>query len=328
MTDKELYDYVLDKAVELTESQIGFFHQVSEDEREIILTTWNATAMKNCTAVYDNHYTLRDAGNWVDCVRQRKPVVYNDYEHSPNQRGLPAGHAVLRRFMSIPVVSKDRVRIIFGVGNKGEDYTEEDVSQLQLVANEMHKIMVQREAGKRLRLQALMLDQIRDIVTVTDTRGKILYVNRAMTEVLGRSESEVLGHAVMEYGAYGDSAVSRREQLERTLVEGYAVDEVVTEDAGGQETVPEVRTTLLRDVDGSAVGVCGVGTDVTLRRKADKFRQALLSMSDQLNQTRSPLDAGRALVLAAERLWHWDAAELEVFADDGTFVTVIRVAAE
>ncbi|MGA1239021.1 MAG: PAS domain S-box protein, partial [Limisphaerales bacterium] len=51
-------------------------------------------------------------------------------------------------------------------------------------------------------------------------------------------------------------------------------------------------------------------------------------MSDQLNQTRSPLDAGRALVLAAEHLWHWDAAELGVFADDGTFVTVIRVAAE
>ncbi|MFM1943861.1 MAG: hypothetical protein RI897_2843 [Verrucomicrobiota bacterium] len=322
MTDKELYDYVLDKAVGLTESRIGFFHKVSEDEREIILTTWNAAALKNCTAVYDNHYPLREAGNWVDCVRQRKPVVYNDYEHSPNQRGLPAGHAVLKRFMSIPVVSRDRVRIIFGVGNKGEDYTDEDVSQLQLVANEMHKIMVQREAGKRLRLQALMLDQIHDSVTVTDTHGKILYLNRAMMEVLKRSESEVLGHTVMEYGVYGG------EQLERTLVEGYAVDELVGEDGRGPEQVTEVRTTLLRDTDGSAVGVCGVGTEVTLRRRADKFRQALLAMSDQLNQTRSPVDAGRALLNAAERLWHWDAAELGVFADDGTFGTVIRVGTE
>lgn len=111
MSDRELYDYVLDKAVVLTGSAIGFFHRVSEDQKAILLTTWNREALNCCTAAFETHYPLGQAGNWVDCVRQQRPVVYNDFAQSPNQKGLPAGHAPVRRFMSIPVVADGKVRI-------------------------------------------------------------------------------------------------------------------------------------------------------------------------------------------------------------------------
>jgi len=144
LSDKELYDYTLDQVVQLTDSIIGFFHIVSDDQKELILTTWNQGALNNCTALYKYHYPVELAGNWVDCVRLKRPVIYNDFPNSPNQKGLSEGHVPVLRFMSIPVLEEDKVRIIFGVGNKTEPYGDRDVVQLQLVANELHKIIKQR----------------------------------------------------------------------------------------------------------------------------------------------------------------------------------------
>jgi hypothetical protein len=54
-------------------------HRVSDDQKTIILTAWNAEALRNCTASYAAHYPLAEAGNWVDCVRYKRPIVHNDF---------------------------------------------------------------------------------------------------------------------------------------------------------------------------------------------------------------------------------------------------------
>ncbi|MEI7727546.1 MAG: PAS domain S-box protein, partial [Bacteroidota bacterium] len=150
LSDKELYDMTLDIAVKITDSKIGFFHQVSDNQQEIILTTWNDEAKKNCTSVFNNHYPLDKAGNWADCIRQKKTVIYNDYPTSPNNKGLPKGHVPVDRTMSIPVVHDGKVRLIFGVGNKPSDYNELDEIQIQAVADELYKILEKRKVEKDL----------------------------------------------------------------------------------------------------------------------------------------------------------------------------------
>ncbi len=152
LTDKQLYDFALEQAVLLTRSNIGFIHVVSDDQNTISLTSWNVEALKTCNAHFDSHYPIEQAGNWLDCMRYMRPVVYNDYPSSPNQKGLPKGHTPLKRFMSIPVIEDGKARIIFGVGNKVDEYTEADVVQIQLVANELHKILRQRHAEEELKL--------------------------------------------------------------------------------------------------------------------------------------------------------------------------------
>ena len=151
LTDKELYEYVIEQTVRLSASTIGFFHLVAEDQKTVTLTTWNGEALKNCTASYETHYPIEQAGNWVDCFRLKRPVIYNDFPNSPNQKGLPERHTPVRRFMSIPVVEEDKVRIIFGVGNKTEEYDEHDVVQIQLVANELQRIIKQRRSEEAVK---------------------------------------------------------------------------------------------------------------------------------------------------------------------------------
>ena len=152
ITDNALYTHVLDQVVHLTGSTIGFFHLVSEDQQTITLTTWNDEALKSCKAPFDTHYPVEQAGNWVDCLRLKRPVVYNEFAQAPNRKGLPPGHNPLRRFMSVPVIEHGQVRIIFGVGNKAEAYSDEDVFQTQLVAHNLQAILERRHADEQLRL--------------------------------------------------------------------------------------------------------------------------------------------------------------------------------
>jgi len=198
LTDKDLYDYVLDKAVRLTDSTIGFFHLVSDDQKSVILTTWNSEALKNCTASYQTHYPIEQAGNWVDCVRLKRSVIYNDFPHSSNQKGLPKGHPPVQRFMSIPVIEGDKVEIIFGVGNKTEEYDEYDVIQIQLVANELHKIIKQRRSEEALResearYRAVVEDQTELICRFLPNR-KITFVNQAYCRYFRKKYEELIGH--------------------------------------------------------------------------------------------------------------------------------------
>lgn len=170
-SDIELYDFALDKAVSLTQSEIGFLHLVDDEQANVILTTWNEEALKNCSAAEAGaHYSIEAAGNWIDCVKMRGPLIYNNYPDSPNQKGLPEGHVPLTRFMSIPVITDGLVRIILGVGNKRSDYTEQDIRHLQLTANELHRIMIQR------RLMGELAQRVRELARSNEDLEQFAYV--------------------------------------------------------------------------------------------------------------------------------------------------------
>jgi len=211
LSEKELDDYFLDHAVSLTGSAIGFFHFVSDDQKSIMLTAWNGEALKNCVANFDNHYSIELAGNWVDCVRLKRPVIYNDFAKSPNQKGFPSGHVLIKRFMSIPIFEKEKGKIVFGVGNKNNPYTKDDVVQLQLIANELSKIYQKRQSENALResekkyrsLFENMLDGFAYCRMIFDETSnpvdfEYLEINEAFERLTGLKREAVIGKKVTE----------------------------------------------------------------------------------------------------------------------------------
>ncbi|HEX2974580.1 MAG TPA: GAF domain-containing protein [Bacteroidales bacterium] len=67
---------VVDSAEKLTGSEIGFLHFYDELSDSIALKTWSTNTHKNC-GVHPKieHYSFKDAGVWVDCLREKKPVL-------------------------------------------------------------------------------------------------------------------------------------------------------------------------------------------------------------------------------------------------------------
>jgi len=149
LPEEKLYEYFLDYAVKITKSAIGFFHFVGNNQKTIILTTWNKEALKNCSANYDSHYPIEKAGNWADSIRLKHPIIYNEFSKSPNQKGLPEGHVAINRLLTFPIIEESEVRAIFGVGNKTEPYVKNDLVELNSVAGELIKILKLRQSEKR-----------------------------------------------------------------------------------------------------------------------------------------------------------------------------------
>jgi PAS domain S-box-containing protein len=190
MTERELYDLVLEESVRLSESTIGFLHFISDDQQNAIMTTWTRKAFEYCTVPYN---TLAQAGNWANCIRLGKPVIYNDFTSAQNQKELPEGHTIVKRIMSVPVVEADNVKLIFGVGNKTTEYDERDLARIQLVANELQKIIEYRRAQEALRILNEGLEQIvlRKTQELVDAQEEL--VRKEKLSILGQLSGSV-GH--------------------------------------------------------------------------------------------------------------------------------------
>lgn len=158
LDEREVIQEGLELAVRLTDSRIGYFHFVNDDQNTIELVTWSKATLEHyCKAAYDTHYPLDQAGVWADCARLREPVVHNDYPNLVTRRGLPEGHAPLQRHMSVPVVEAGQVRIIMGVGNKENPYDHDNVRLLQMLANDLWKLIQRRRSDLDLRASERLL---------------------------------------------------------------------------------------------------------------------------------------------------------------------------
>ncbi len=150
LTENEFLTKGLELAEQLTNSRIGFLHFVNVDQETLELVTWTSNALKGCTAVYDAHYPISQAGIWADCFRQGQTVVFNDYAACAHKQGLPQGHAPLNRLVSVPVIEAGAVRMMIGVGNKQMDYEDLDVQAVQLIGNDLWRITQRKRTEKQL----------------------------------------------------------------------------------------------------------------------------------------------------------------------------------
>ncbi len=144
--------YGLEMIEQLTGSQIAFAHFVHEDQETIELLAWSqATLVHYCNANISRHQPISEAGIWADALRRRAPLLINDYARAPGKQGLPEGHARMERLISVPVIESGLVRMMMGVGNKPQPYTQFDVESAQLISDAIWRIVSQRRSEQAMR---------------------------------------------------------------------------------------------------------------------------------------------------------------------------------
>ncbi len=151
MTDasiSEITDFALEQGVALTKSKVGYLAFLSEDETVLTMHSWSKTAMRECGIPNKPFvYPLATTGLWGETVRQRRPILTNDYAASnPLKKGYPAGHVAIERHLGVPVFDGARIVVVTGVGNKATQYDETDVRQLTLLMQGMWRLLERRRA--------------------------------------------------------------------------------------------------------------------------------------------------------------------------------------
>ena len=197
-TLNELLQMTLDELETLTGSTIGFFHFLEADQNMIWLQAWSTNTLQNmCNAEGEgSHYEVEKAGVWADCIRQRRPVIHNDYASLKDRKGMPEGHATVVREMAIPIIRSNKVVAILGLGNKPEDYTSRDQDLVSTLADFAWDI-VER---KRVELNLLeseekfhnLVDWTYDWEKWLDPEENIVYSSPSCERITGFTPAEFI----------------------------------------------------------------------------------------------------------------------------------------
>ncbi len=193
---QDLLDYALSEALRLTASSYGYIYYYDEEKQHFILNSWSRGVMPACAVMNpQSEYELEKTGIWGEAVRQRKPIVVNDFsEPNPLKKGFPEGHVHLTSFLTLPIVDQGRIVAVVGVANKETGYDDADVTQLSLLMDSVWK------SAERKRMEAALLEseeRVRLAVTSSslglydlDLRTGSVIVNPEYARILGYEPDE------------------------------------------------------------------------------------------------------------------------------------------
>lgn len=156
----------------LTGSQIGWLHFVADDQQSVELVAWTDGALMSGTAAAERRIALDQAGLWGDCARDRKIALVNDQPGDGARKDWPPGQVPRRRLVVVPVVEDDKVRLVLGVGNKSSDYDEFDCATVQLLGNDLWRII--RRARVETELQQNLAELTLLYARLDETNNKLL----------------------------------------------------------------------------------------------------------------------------------------------------------
>ena len=268
MDEDEFIQYALAIMENLTESQISFIHFVNPDQNIIELGTWSKnTLLTHCNTIHDKHYPIQKAGIWANALRFKKAILINNYMNYPQKNDLPDGHAELIRFINIPVIENDKVVMLTGVGNKVCDYNNLDTETVQLISNELWRLVKQKRSDIQLRKLALVVEQSPESIIVTDRESKIEYVNLAFTKTSGYSLNEVIGKKP-NFLKSGKTPDSTYKELWDSLLQGKIwKGEFYNKNKAGIEYIEFAIIAPIRQLNNEITHYVAVKEDITEKKR-------------------------------------------------------------
>jgi len=188
----EIINFALEEAVRLTQSKIGYIAFASEDEKILNMHAWSKTALPEYK-ISDKpvSYPVESTGLWGEAVKQRKPVITNDYlAQNSLQIGWPEGPVKIEKHMNLPVFDDNKIVIVAGVGNKESDYDESDIRQLTLLMTGLWGIIKRRNFEIDLRQNKERLQSLYDLIQ-KDFKSEKELIEYALEEAVRLTGSKI-----------------------------------------------------------------------------------------------------------------------------------------
>ncbi|MHC4244142.1 MAG: MEDS domain-containing protein, partial [Planctomycetota bacterium] len=185
-SEQKILDFVREEVIKVTQSQFAFLGFMNDDESVMTMDNWSKETMAKCAVVDKSmDFIVAEAGLWGEPVRQRRPVVVNDYNAPhPVKKGFPQGHVPIEKFLGIPVFDGEHIVAVAGVANKVNDYDESDIRAIESMMNDTWKLLRQKQNEKEIQNLAKFPSEDKNPVLRFSSDGTIIYANKASSIVL------------------------------------------------------------------------------------------------------------------------------------------------
>ena len=146
----------------------------------------------------------------------------------------------------------------------------------------LRDITERREIEDQLTFQSIILKNVRDSIVVIDLQGRVQFWNQGAEALFGYTKEEMLGRSVaILYVEDGDHAARLAEDRSRILRGEEPGGEWQRRRKDGSTVWVDSKRVVLRDVDGTAIGILGVARDVSERKRVS---EELLASHEQLRE--------------------------------------------
>ena len=192
-------DYVLNEIIKMTDSKFGYIYLYNEKTKELTLNSWSKGVMQECSVVEKQTiYNLDQTGIWGEVIRQRKPMIINDFsEKNPLKKGYPQGHVSLTKWMGIPIFEDNEIVATIGLANREDDYDDNDIYQVTALMNGVWNLIERAKYREKLAVEKnkylSTLVSIGDGVMVVGLDERIEIINKACAEMTGWNEEDAKG---------------------------------------------------------------------------------------------------------------------------------------
>ncbi|WP_336329196.1 PAS domain S-box protein [Haloarcula sp. CGMCC 1.2071] len=183
-----------------------------------------------------------------------------------------------------------------------EPFSDSEQAFLELLTEWMNRELERRRREDELERYENIIEAVDDGVYALDSEGYFEFVNQAMTDLTGYSESELLG----AYTGFikNDAVVERAESIVQEMIFGDRDDEesfeLEIQQASGNSFPAQDHMTLLYDDDERFAGTAGVIRDITEQKRRDEALSGLLDTTRSLMQAKTPQEVAETVIEATE----------------------------
>ncbi len=263
---------------DLTESKVSYLHFIKEDQQSIEASTFSKrTLAKNRPVV--------EPGKIAASIAQHEPLLINDYSGYQGEVNLPADIPGLRRLINLPIIENDKVVVITGVGNKDQEYTDLDVETVQLIINDIWRIVQRQRNAVQLRKLAQAVEQSPECIIITNLNSEIEYVNQAFVDLTGYWPEEAIGKNP-KFLQSGKTPAQSYQLLKQAMSLGQNWQgEFINRRKDGSEFTQSSLIAPLRQSDGTITHFISVNSDISEQKhvteELESYRHHLEDLVDK-----------------------------------------------
>ena len=204
LSTDELLHVILEEIEEITDSKIGFYYILEDDELSIehqICSTGDYGQLVKRDHADDN--SCESCGSvWLDCLKTRRPLIVNDREIFKEVNEATDKLFEINRELIVPVMRENRIVSILGVGNKMSDYTINDLTTVSKLADLAWDIVENKKIEAELQESEAIFNAFMEnspvYVFFKDKQIRAKQLSRNYEQLLGKPLDQLINRTMDE----------------------------------------------------------------------------------------------------------------------------------